>query len=483
MAVSTLHESPMEKQGCYINGKWLPTEQIFSIHSPWSGEMVGEVSLAGPEEWEKAIVAAQEAARVLKTWSSQQRRQLLEAMAAGVKARRDEFVQTIVAEGGKPVIYARAEMARGLTTLTLAAEEASRLGGEVLPLDLIQAAAGRWGITRRFPVGPVLGIAPFNFPFNLVAHKVGPALAAGNPILVKPASATPLTALNLAEVYDQAGGPPGGLQVLPSRTDLAERAVGDDRLKVLSFTGSAAVGWQLKNKAGRKKVILELGGNAACLIDADADLQRAAHRTAIGAFAHAGQVCIAVQRVLVHQQVYEEFARIFQDTIAKEIAAGDPAREETVVGPFINAEAGERVRAWVSEALEGGAQILTGELGQGKIMPPTVLTDVTPDMKVWREEIFGPVATLTPFTDFTEALELANDSVYGLQAGVFTNTLSHAWQAFETLEVGSVIVNDAPVFRVDHMPYGGVKASGLGREGVRYAVEELTEMRLLALKV
>ena len=312
---------------------------------------------------------------------------------------------------------------------------------------------------------------------------MGPALAAGNPIIVKPASATPLTALKLAEVYAEAGGPPGGLQVLPSRAEVAERAVADDRLKVLSFTGSAAVGWHLKAQAGRKKVILELGGNAACIIDADADLKRAARRTAIGAFAHAGQVCIAVQRLLVHRQVYDEFARIFQDTIAEKIAAGDPTREETVVGPFIDASAGERVRAWVTEALEGGAKLLTGGLGEGNIMPPTVLTNVTRDMKVWREEIFGPVATLTPFEDFEEALDLANDSVYGLQAGVFTNTLSHAWRAFETLEVGGVIINDAPVFRVDHMPYGGVKASGLGREGVRYAIEELTEIRLLALRV
>jgi len=473
----------MERKGCFINGRWLPTTETLPIHSPWSGEAVGEVSLAGPEEWDAAIVAAQAAARVLKTWSSQERRQLLEALAAGVRAERDEFVRTIVAEGGKPVVYARAEMARGLSTLTLAAEEAERIGGEVLPLDLIQAATGRWGITRRFPVGPILGIAPFNFPFNLVAHKVAPALAAGNPIIIKPASATPLTALKLAEVYEEVGGPPGGLQVLPSRTELAERAVGDDRLKVLSFTGSAAVGWHLKNQAGRKKVILELGGNAACIIDADADLKRAARRTAIGAFAHAGQVCIAVQRVLVHQQVFEEFARIFQNTIAREIAVGDPAWEETVVGPFIDQVAAVRVRAWVTEAQEAGAQILTGGLGEGNLMPPTVLTQVTRNMKVWQEEIFGPVATLTPFADFDAALELANDSIYGLQAGVFTDTLSHAWRAFETLEVGSVILNDAPVFRVDHMPYGGVKASGLGREGVRYAVEELTEIRLLALKV
>jgi glyceraldehyde-3-phosphate dehydrogenase (NADP+) len=441
------------------------------------------VSLAGPGEWEQAFTAAQRAATLLKGWSSQERRQLLQALADGVKARQRDFEATIVAEGGKPLTYARGEMARGVTTLSLAAEEAARLGGEVLPLDLTRASAGRWGITRRFPVGPVLGIAPFNFPFNLVAHKVAPALAAGNPIIIKPASATPLTALKLAEVYAEAGGPPGGLQVLPSRTKLAEEAVADDRLKVLSFTGSAAVGWDLKAKAGRKKVILELGGNAACIIDADADLTWAAKRLAIGAFAHAGQICIAVQRILVHRAVQEEFSRIFLDLIHRDILAGDPAREDTVMGPFINAEAAARVRAWVGEALDGGARLLTGGLGENNFMPPTVLTDVSRDLGVWREEIFGPVATLTPFGNFDEALDLANDSVYGLQAGVFTNTLAHAWRAFETLEVGGVIVNDAPIFRLDHMPYGGVKASGLGREGVRYAMEELTEIRLLALKV
>jgi acyl-CoA reductase-like NAD-dependent aldehyde dehydrogenase len=472
----------MGPRGCFLNGRWVATDELLTVRSPWSGEMVGEVCLAGAAEWEAAINAAQEAAAVLKTWSGYQRRQLLEGMTAGIKAKKEEFVTTIVAEGGKPVTYARAEMTRGVTTFTLAAEEAERIGGEVIPLDVTPHAGGWWGLTRRFPVGPVLGIAPFNFPFNLVAHKVGPALAAGNPIIVKPASATPLTALLLARVYEEAGGPPGGLQVLPSRVEWAEKAVADDRLKVLSFTGSAQVGWRLKAHAGRKQVILELGGNAACIIDRDADLARAARRTAIGAFAHAGQVCIAVQRILVHEEVYEPFTRLLLEEIAKNIAAGDPARPETVVGPLINPEAATKVRRWVTEALEGGAQVLTGGPGEGQLIPPTLLTQVTRKMKVWKEEIFGPVATLTPCSRFSEALELANDSVYGLQAGVFTNNLAHAWRAFETLEVGGVIINDAPIFRLDHMPYGGVKASGLGREGVRYALEELTELRLMAVK-
>jgi glyceraldehyde-3-phosphate dehydrogenase (NADP+) len=332
-------------------------------------------------------------------------------------------------------------------------------------------------------VGPVLGITPFNFPFNLVAHKVGPALAAGNPIIIKPSSACPLTALKLAEVWDQAGLPAGGLQVLPCASRLAEAAVADDRLKVLSFTGSAVVGWDLKSKAGKKRVILELGGNAACIIDAGADLTYAARRAAIGAFAHAGQVCIAVQRLLVHREIYESFTAIFLQTIEAEIFAGDPAREETVIGPLIDAPAAARVREWVQEAKSGGAKLLAGNPGAGNLMPATVLTGVSREMKVWSQEVFGPVVVLAPFDDFAQALKMANDSDYGLQAGVFTPNLAHMWQAFETLEVGGVIINDAPVFRLDHMPYGGTKASGLGREGVRYAMEELTDLRLLALKV
>ena len=473
----------MYSKGCFINGRWVETKERLKVVSPWSGEVVGEVARAGPAEWEAAITAAQEAAEVLKKFSSLERRRLLEEMTAGVKARQEEFTRTIVAEGGKPVTYAKAEMARGVMTLSLSAQEAERLGGEVIPLDLRPETAGRWGLTRRFPLGPVLGITPFNFPFNLMAHKVGPALAAGNPIIIKPASKTPITALLLAEIYDRAGLPPGGFQVLPSPPALAEQAVADDRLKALSFTGSAAVGWHLKNVAGRKKVILELGGNAACIVDAGADLKHAAHRAAIGAFAHAGQVCISVQRLLVHQEVYEPFKEIFLRTVAREVPAGDPAGKETVVGPFIDSAAAARVRAWVEEALAGGARLLAGGPGEGNLMPATVLEGVNRDMKVWNQEVFGPVVVLAPCRDFGEALELANDSVYGLQAGVFTPNLAHAWQAFETLEVGSVIINDAPVFRLDHMPYGGVKASGLGREGVRYAMEDLTEIRLLALKV
>lgn len=473
----------MKGRGCFINNTWQETGRWLIVRSPWDKEVVGEVALAGEGEWEAAIQAAQAAAGGLKKFSSYERRRLLEALVAGVKERQEEFARTIVAEGGKPITYARAEMARGVTTLTLAAEEAARFGGELIPLDTLPATPGRFGLTRRFPLGPVLGITPFNFPFNLMAHKVGPALAAGNPIIIKPASATPLTALKLAEIYAEVGGPPGGFQVLPSPVELAERAVADERLKALTFTGSSEVGWHLKSVAGTKRVLLELGGNAALIVDQDADLKTAAHRAAIGAFAHAGQVCIAVQRILVLAPVYDRFKSLLLEAIDREITTGDPFREDTVVGPLITDAAAARIRTWVEEALAGGATLLTGGPGEGRLMPPTVLENVRREMKVWREEIFGPVATLTPCRDFAQALTLANDSVYGLQAGVFTNNLAHAWQAFEELEVGGVIINDAPVFRVDHMPYGGVKASGHGREGVRLAMEELSELRLLALKI
>jgi len=470
-------------KGCFINNTWVETGERLPVLSPWSGERVGEVSLAGEAQWEAALAAAQQAALTLKALSSLERRELLEKLAAGVQARQEELAQTIVAEGGKPLTYARAEMARGVLTLSLAAQEAARIGGEVIPLDLTAASRGRWGLTRRFPLGPVLGISPFNFPFNLVAHKVGPALAAGNPIIIKPPSDTPLTALKLAEIYEQAGLVPGGFQVLPSPSSVVEKYVADARFKALTFTGSAAVGWRLKGLAGPKKVILELGGNAACIVDADADLERAAARAAIGAFAHAGQVCISIQRLLVHQDIYAAFKEIFLKTIKEKVVVGDPRREETVVGPFIDAAAGVRVRQWVEEALAGGARLTAGGPGEGNLMPPTVLENVTRDLKVWKDEVFGPVVVLTPCADFTQALAMANDSVYGLQAGVFTGNLAHAWQAFETLEVGGVILNDSPAFRVDNMPYGGVKASGHGREGLRYAIEELTEIRLLALNV
>jgi acyl-CoA reductase-like NAD-dependent aldehyde dehydrogenase len=470
-------------KGCFINNTWVETGEKLAVHSPWSGETVGEVSLATTREWDAALDAAQKAAITFKAFSSLERQQMLEKLAAGVKARQEELAQTIVAEGGKPITYARGEMARGVLTLSLAAQEATRIGGEVIPLDMTAPSRGRWGLTRRFPLGPVLGISPFNFPFNLVAHKVGPALAAGNPIIIKPPSATPLTALKLAEIYEQAGLPPGGLQVLPSPSQLTEKYAAEARFKALSFTGSAPVGWRLKGLAGPKKVILELGGNAACIVDADADLAKAATRSAIGAFAHAGQVCISVQRLLVHQEIYETFKEVFLQTVQNKVAVGDPSREATVVGPFIDAGAGARVRQWVDEALRGGARLAAGGPGEGNLMPPTVLEQVTPDLKVWKDEIFGPVVVLAPFADFTQALEMANDSAYGLQAGVFTQNLAHAWQAFETLEVGGVIINDSPAFRVDNMPYGGVKASGFGREGLRYAIEELTELRLLALHV
>src|SRR3974390_588237 len=343
-------------KGCFINNAWVETDEKLAVLSPWSGEVVGEVTLAADRKGEAALAAPQTAAITLKALTSLERREMLAKLAAGVKARQEELAQIIVAEGGKPVTYARLEIGRGVLPMSLAAEEAARISGEVLPLDLTATTGGRWGLTRRFPLGPVLGISPFNFPFNLVAHKVGPALAAGNPIIVKPASATPLTALKLAEIYAEPGLTPGGLQVLPSSSRVAEKYVADDRLKALSFTGSAAVGWHLKSLAGRKKVILELGGNAALIVDADADLELAATRAATGAFYHAGQVGIAVKRLLVHRDIYETFKETFLRILKEKVVAGDPRREDTVVGPMIDREAAAKVRQRPPEALDTGGR-------------------------------------------------------------------------------------------------------------------------------
>ena len=384
-----------------------------------------------------------------------------------------------MAEGGKPYKNARVEVARAVSTLTWAGEEAKRFTGELVRLDTEEAARGRLGVVRRFPLGPVLGIAPFNFPLNLVCHKVGPALAAGNTIVAKPASATPLTALALGDILVEAGVGEA-LSVVTCSSQDAERAVQDDRIAKISFTGSTEVGWRLKGLAPRKRFTLELGGNAAVIVEPDADLGHAAGRVAYGGFYQAGQSCISVQRVLVHESVF----RAFCDALVPRVEAlvvGDPADEDTDVGPLIDAGALDRVDAWVQEALAGGARALCGAKRDDPCYLPTVLTDVRDDMKVSCMEVFGPVVTVQPYGSFDEALEMANATEYGLQAGVFTNDVEKVFRAHREIRVGGVIHNDVSAFRADQMPYGGVKASGYGREGLRYAMEEMSETRILVL--
>ena len=421
-------------------------------------------------------------AAAMRRLSGYARSTLLQRAAQALQARQDEFARTMMAEAGKPLTDARREVGRAIQTFSIAAEEAKRIGGEVVPLDWSPGMESYWGVTRRFPIGPILGITPFNFPLNLVVHKVAPALAAGNSILIKPAPQTPLTALLLGDLLLEAGVPPGGLNVLPCDNSVAEQMVVDPRFKLLSFTGSAPVGWMLKAKCGKKKVVLELGGNAAVIIEPDADLDYAAQRCVTGGFTYAGQTCISVQRIFVHESVAGAFT---ENLVARVqgLATGDPGDERTVVGPLIDAGAAQRVEGWIGEAVAQGARLLSGGPRVGSIVRPTVLSQVTPTMKVSCQEAFGPLVTITPYREFEAALNAVNESDYGLQAGIFTNNIGRIFQAFDRLEVGGVLANEIPTFRADHMPYGGIKDSGIGREGLRYAIEDMTEPKLLVMNL
>ncbi|HSK10855.1 MAG TPA: aldehyde dehydrogenase family protein, partial [Vicinamibacterales bacterium] len=396
-----------------------------------------------------------------------------------LRDRRDEIGRTIAGEVGKAIRDALTEADRGLVTFQAAADEARRIAGEEVPVDLASHGKGRIAFTRRFPIGPVAAISPFNFPFNLAAHKLAPAVAAGNPVVLKPASKTPLSALVLAEALDRAGLPKGALSVLPMSRATGERMVTDERFKLLTFTGSSSVGWGMKARAGRKKVLLELGGNAGVIVDAGADLEFAVGRIATGGFTLAGQSCISVQRVFVHRSVFDRFAAMLVAAV-EALKVGDPFDPSTDVGPLVDEGEAERVEGWIAEAVRDGARVLTGgrRLG-GALYAPTVLADVPETAKVCAEEVFAPLVGLYPFGDFDRAIEAVNRSSYGLQAGVFTNDLAHTLAAFEGIEVGGLMVNDVSSWRMDNMPYGGVKNSGLGREGPRYAIEEMTETRLV----
>jgi acyl-CoA reductase-like NAD-dependent aldehyde dehydrogenase len=463
----------------YVAGAWATTGDPVDVSVPGGGPFARTYH-AGEAEYERAVAAAVEAERPLAAMPAYARAEALRAVSAGILARRDELGRQLAAEAGKPVKDALVEIERGALTFRVAAEEAERLYGEVIPLDLNAASRDRVGILRRFPVGAIAAISPFNLPLGLAAHKVAPALAAGCPVVLKPPSATPLTMLSVAELVHETELPAGSLSVLPMRREVGDRLVTDERFKLLSFTGSPEVGWAMKERAGKKKVVLELGSNSAAIVDASADVAWAARRCAYGGFKYAGQLCISVQRVLVHDAVWDAFVERFCAEAAA-LAVGDPLDPSTDVGPLIDERAAERLDAWVAEAVEAGGRILAGGTRDGLYLQPTVLADVPATAKVSCEEAFGPVVVLTRFEDFDEALRIVDDSRFGLQAGVFTNDLAHAWRAFGELHVGNVIVNDAPTYRVDNMPFGGVKDSGVGREGVRFAIEDMTEPRMLVM--
>ena len=480
MAKMTIAE--VATHGFLVDGKWVEDGDVIDIKAPYDGAIVGRVFQGRRPHAEAAIAAAVKAFGTTRRLPAFERQRVLRRVAEGIAKRKEEFSRTLCQEAGKPIKAARTEVERAIFTFSVAAEESTRIYGEYLPLDWQEYTAGRWGIVKRFPLGPIAGITPFNFPLNLVAHKVAPAIAAGCPMVLKPAPQTPLSSLLMAELVQQAGWPDGGLNVVPLSNDDAGQLVTDDRIKMISFTGSAAVGWQIKKNSGKKKVILELGGNAGVIIHNDADIEYAAERCVAGAFGYAGQTCISVQRILVQQSVYGKFTDLFLAGV-KSLQTGDPLDESTDVGPLIRETDAQRAADWIHEAMRGGARVLCGGNRKGSIVEPTVLTGTKPEMKVNCQEIFGPVVTVEPYAEFDEALRQINSSAYGLQAGLFTRDAKRMFQAFEELEVGGLLAGDVPTFRIDHMPYGGVKDSGIGREGLRYAIEEMNEPKLMVMNL
>jgi acyl-CoA reductase-like NAD-dependent aldehyde dehydrogenase len=465
----------------FIDGAWVETGEWVEVRSPYSGEVVGRVAKAGAAEAQRAVDAA---ARAMENPLPAHRRAEILVRVAGYLGRRyEEAARTISAEAGKPMKAARVEAARAMSTYTMAAVEARKLAGDVVPMDASQAGEGKFAFTLRQPVGVVGAISPFNFPLNLVAHKIAPALAAGCAVVLKPASATPLSALLLAELEEEAELPAGWLNVLvgPS-AEIGDVLVGDDRVGVLTFTGSGPVGWKLRERAPRKKVLLELGNATPVIVEADADVDAAARAVAANAFSFAGQSCISVQRVYVARRVYDRFVSELVPHVDA-LVVGDPGEDDTDVGPVIDEDARERILAWIEEARAAGAEILSGGELQGELIRPTVIANAPPDAKVSCEEVFGPVLTVAPYDSLDEAVERANGTRFGLQAGIFTANVKTAMRAARELEFGGVIVNEAPTFRADQMPYGGVKDSGNTREGPAYAVRELTEQRLVVLQL
>jgi acyl-CoA reductase-like NAD-dependent aldehyde dehydrogenase len=464
--------------GYLISGQWITEGSTYDIRSPYDGRYVATVVRADAAAVERAISAAARAFEQTRLMPAWQRSEILERISGGIAARREEFAQTIALEAGKPIRTARLEVDRACFTFKVAAEEARRIGGEIMSLDWLPGNEHRRAEMHRVPLGPVAGITPFNFPLNLVAHKVAPALAAGNPIVIRPASQTPISSLKLGEIVLAAGWPADGFAVIPSSVGDAAALVEDERIRKLTFTGSPVVGWGLKSRAGRKRITLELGGNAGVIVHHDADLRYAAERITWGGFSFSGQSCISVQRVYLHESIAEQFLAEFLPRVAA-LKVGDPLDEATDVGPMINHGEAERTEQWIQEAVADGARILVGGKREGGVLHPTVLADVDPNLNVSCQEVFAPLVAISTYSDPYEAIRAVGTSDFGLQAGFFTNDVRLIEHAFQHIDVGGLMINDVSTFRIDHMPYGGVKLSGFGREGVRFAIEEMTEMKLL----
>ncbi|MGE3384873.1 MAG: aldehyde dehydrogenase family protein [Pyrinomonadaceae bacterium] len=468
----------MTEQKILIAGEWRDGSESIVVKAPFSSEEIVSVASANEEEVLSSINAADEGAILMRRLSRYEKGQGLRKIAAGIEARKDEFARTIALESAKPMIYARGEVERAISTFSFAAGEAERFVGDVLPIDAQANGGGKTGYSLRVPLGVIYGITPFNFPLNLVAHKVAPALAAGNSIIIKPSPRTPITALLLGQVFVESGLPEFALQIVPADVKYIDAVLDDDRVRMISFTGSAAVGWDLKARAAKKHAALELGGNAPVIVDETADDEMSMQRTVTGAFAYSGQVCISVQRIYVHESKFDAWSKEFARR-ASDLKTGDPLDDETQFSVMIDDAAAERAASWITEAIDGGAMALCEGDRNGSFLAPHVLTNTDPEMRVVAEEAFAPVAVVEPFSRFEEAVELANLGKYGLQAGVFTRDLLNARHAAENLNFGGVLINDAPIFRTDNMPYGGTKESGFGREGVRFAMEEMSERRVI----
>ncbi|GLR72654.1 aldehyde dehydrogenase family protein [Agaribacter marinus] len=470
-----------DKYPYYLANEAVYANTDLDVIDKYTQKVATQVALADAHVIDQAIAAAEAAQAALNRMPAYQRQQILEHCVARFKERYDELADALCIEAGKPIKDARGEVTRLIDTFKIAAEESVRINGEVTNLEITERAKGYSGMSKRVPIGPCSFISPFNFPLNLAAHKVAPAIAAGCAFVLKPASRTPIGALIIGEILAETSLPKGAFSILPCSRDGADLFTTDERFKLLSFTGSPDVGWALKAKAGKKPVILELGGNAACVVDADTDLDDAIERIVFGAYYQSGQSCIGVQRVIVHADIYDDFKARYVDKVST-LVHGNPHDEDTFVGPMIAESEAKRLESWIQAAVAEGGQILCGGARDGAMLRATILEDVPRHCDIVTEEAFGPVSVLSKFSDFDEALESVNDSQFGLQAGIFTRDIYKAHKAWDELEVGGVVIGDVPSWRVDNMPYGGVKESGLGREGIRYAIEDMTEIRLMVLR-
>ncbi len=472
-----------KKYKMLINGEWLDAKESIDVLNPYNQEVIGTVPKASKQDVDKAIASAQAAFKIMADMPAHEQSAILERTSELIQKHRNEIAKIIASEAGKAWKYAYGEVGRAVETFKFAAEEARQIHGETVPMDASPGSENRMGFYIRTPLGVIGAISPFNFPLNLVAHKVAPAIAAGNSIVLKPATATPLTALKLGELLMEAGLPDGGINIIMGGgSTVGDWLVTDPRVAMITFTGSPPVGKYIVSRGGLKKYTMELGSNSAVIICEDADLDKAIPRCVMGSYANSGQVCISVQRIYVHQSIVEEFSARFVDATKKQVV-GDPLDKNCDVGPMIDVHEAERAEMWVNEAEEAGAEILTGGKRTGQMFEPTVLTNVTPAMKVVSDEIFAPVVSIIPYENFDDVLGMVDDSKYGLQAGIYTQDIQRAFTAIKKINVGGIIINDVPTYRVDHMPYGGNKDSGIGREGLKYAIEEMTNIRMVVFDI